>query len=160
MAKKTSKVKKAAGSSKPKRPAKKPKSAKRERRSGGPNFGSADAVFEHLGSTPRRVTLTGALQKLNDEHHVAFTSNGNDWLALPVSSIDDAKVISHAASETAGLDCISVVVCLPPTVSNAALDQMSRHSEFSELKVAPPSSPPPICPGGIARWVGDHWECT
>jgi hypothetical protein len=156
MVKKKSKAK---GKLKSTSPVKKVKPAKSGKQPGQSKFKSAKAVFDHLGSAPQRVKLTGTLQRLDDDQHVAFTPNGTDWVALPVSTIDDAKLINRAANETAGLDCIEITVCLPPKVSDAALKQVTSLNSFSELTVSPPSSPPPICPGGIARWVGDHWEC-
>jgi hypothetical protein len=119
-------------------------------------FASATHLFAHLKG---RQIVSGVLHPTpGDNYSVMFTANGRDWLALPVQRIEDARLLGHTTVDDTTLPHARV------TLSGLSNEQAAAFSTLSQLYLKVdaklPSSPPPVCPNGIARWFGDHWECT
>lgn len=128
-----------------------------------PRFRTSAAILSHLKRHEHRVVISGVVSPLEgSEAHIGYSPNGSDWLAIPVEQIEDARLMSRTQ---VGPDLLSTVqLTLSPTNSsegNLLSQLISLHqAQFSRFEAAPPSSPPPICPNGVARWVVDHWECV
>jgi hypothetical protein len=128
-----------------------------------PKFSTSGAMLRHLRRHEHRVVLSGAISQLQgSDQHVAFSPNGFDWLAIPVDRIEDAKLINRTSAGSDVLNNVQLTLSPPTTAESNLLSQLiSLHqAQSSRLEVSPPSSPPPVCPNGVARWVVDHWECV